>query len=97
MKQNLPQGLVKYAETPEFTEKTVPDKLTAEHDTKPGVWGKLIVKKGALDYIVPGPPLMRARIESGDFGVIAPQVKHRVKITEPVVFQVEFYKAASQD
>ena len=95
MSAAFPDGLTKYSETAVFTEETVPPKLTSVHDTKPGVWGKLVVKEGALDYIVPGPPLVRERIVAGAFGVIEPEVKHRVEMIGPVTFQVEFYKRAT--
>lgn len=88
----MPEGLVKYAETAVFTEETVPRKLTAVHDTKPGVWGKLVVESGALDYVIDGPPPARERIEAGQFGVIEPGVKHHVEMIGPVAFRVEFHK-----
>ena len=92
MRSQLPDGLVKYGETPVFTEKTVPPKLTSAHDTKPGVWGKLIVTAGALDYVVPGPPEERQRIEGGDFGVIEPEIKHFVTLKGAVTFRIDFYR-----
>lgn len=92
MRADLPAGFTKYGGTAVFTEKTVPAKLTSAHDTKPGVWGKLIVLDGALDYVVPGPPEERARIEAGGFGVIEPEVKHYVTPLGPVTFRVDFYR-----
>ena len=90
----LPEGLEKYSETPLFTEKSVPDKITNEHRTKPGVWGKLIVFDGGLDYVIPGPPEARQHIKAGEFGVIEPEIIHFVDITGSVAFKVEFYKSA---
>lgn len=91
---DVPADVAKYAETPEFNEQTVPAKLTAVHDTKAGVWGKLQVKQGALDYVVIGPPETRQRVEAGGHAIIEPQVQHRVEMLGPVLFQVEFYKKA---
>jgi len=50
MKNALPEHVNKYAETPIFTNETVPKKLTELHDTKKNTWGKLLIHKGALDY-----------------------------------------------
>ncbi|WP_425408579.1 DUF1971 domain-containing protein [Hyphococcus sp.] len=97
MRDAMPDGLIKYGGTPEFNEKTVPAKLTLAHDTKPGVWGKLIVKDGALDYVVPGPPKETRRLASGAFGVIEPAVKHYVSLNGAVTFRVDFYRAARSE
>ena len=92
MSPDLPGDVVKYAETAIFTETTVPAKLTSVHDTKRGAWGKLVVREGSLDYVIPGPPQICERVEAGEFMIIEPEVKHRVEIIGPVRFQVEFYK-----
>jgi len=88
----LPDGLEKYAETPVFTDKTVPLKLTNLHDTKVGVWGKLRVHKGALDYIIPGPPQESKKVSQGEYAIIEPRVLHKVTLEEQTEFSVEFYK-----
>ncbi|MEZ5981007.1 MAG: DUF1971 domain-containing protein [Parvularculaceae bacterium] len=88
----FPASLSKYSETPVFTQDTVPEKLTSVHDTKRGVWGKLVVLEGALDYIVPGPPPARQRITPSTYGIIEPAVPHRVELIGPVCFKVEFYR-----
>lgn len=94
MTNQWPDNLVKYAETQKFNEKTVPAKLTTEHDTKAGVWGKLTVYEGCLDYVLAEAPSAAQTIRAGEFAIIEPQVKHWVAVSEPVLFQVEFYKAA---
>jgi len=95
MTADLPGGLEKYAETPVFSEVTVPHKLTSLHDTKAGTWGRLMVLTGALDYIVPGPPLSYQRIAAGESGIIEPEVPHRVELIGPVTFKVEFHRAST--
>jgi tellurite resistance-related uncharacterized protein len=91
----LPAGAVKYAETPVFTEASTPDKLRGAHDTKAGVWGKLVVAEGALDYVVIGPPERRTRIRAGECAIIEPKVLHRVDLNGPVQFRVEFWREAA--
>jgi len=89
---SLPDNVVKYAETPIFTEETVPQKLLSVHDTKPGVWGRLIILEGAVDYIIPGPPSMRQSLNETVNGIIEPTILHHLELTGPVRFKVEFLK-----
>ena len=93
MSQSFPEWLQKYSETPVFTAETVPQKLTEDHDTKPGVWGKLVVLEGALDYVLSGPPMETQRLSAGHFGLIEPGVSHFVRPDRDAVFKVEFYRA----
>ncbi|MDF1720728.1 MAG: DUF1971 domain-containing protein [Minwuia sp.] len=87
----FPAGLKKHGETKVFTAETVPAALLSQHDTKPGVWGKLMVLDGALDYVLTGPPEVAQRVEAGGFAVIEPTVLHRVGLVGPVSFKVEFH------
>ncbi len=97
MRDDLPEGLVRYGGTPVFTEKTVPAKLTGAHDTKPGVWGKLVVIEGALDYVIPGPPEEKRRIEADGTAIIEPEIEHYVTPQDAVIFRVDFYHTAKGD
>ncbi|MEZ5215007.1 MAG: DUF1971 domain-containing protein [Ilumatobacteraceae bacterium] len=47
--RELPGGLVLVRTTPEFTEATVPALLRA-HRVAEGVWGRLVVIEGAVDF-----------------------------------------------
>jgi len=90
MTDDIPADVHKYAESPIFTENTVPEKLTTLHDTKSGVWGRLCVLDGRLKYIIPGPPLLSSIIKAGDIGIIRPEELHRVEMIGPVKFKIEF-------
>jgi len=93
MLEFLPNGLTKYSETSVFTHETVPKNLTEDHNTKAGVWGRLVVIEGALDYVVPGPPEEIIHVLAGDYAIIEPTLIHFVRIIGPVSFRVEFYRA----
>lgn len=93
----LPSNVGKYAETPVFTETSVPEKLLDLHDTKPGVWGRIVVFQGQLDYIIPGPPEQRHRLSPEQCGIIRPKELHRVAPVGKTRFKVEFYKAECRD
>lgn len=92
MLASLPEGVTIYAQTPLFTETSTPAKLTTLHDTKPGVWGKLVVMSGALDYVIPGPPEERLRVHQNNVAIIEPEKLHRVALSGSVQFWVEFYR-----
>lgn len=88
----LPDGVEKYAESPLFTEQTVPEKLTSEHDLKAGVWGKLCVIDGSLEYHTAGGTHQNQVLKAGEHAVIEPQQVHFVKPVRDVQFKVEFYR-----
>jgi len=88
----LPDHVQKYAESPIFTEETVPQKLTSIHDTKAGVWGRLIVIEGQLDFIIPGPPQITRPLDVNTAAIIEPQRPHFVSLKGPVKFKIEFWK-----
>ena len=92
MSATLPESVEKYAESPIFTEQTVPKKLTREHDTKPGVWGRLIVLSGELDFVIPGPPATSHHIDTDTPAIIEPTVLHYLVLNGPVTFKIEFLK-----
>lgn len=93
MRQPLPDSVVAYKRTADFTESTVPRGLTANHRTKDGVWGKLVVTGGALGYCEEDHLDDTIEVGAGDHVVIPPAVPHRVVIRGPVSFYVEFYRA----
>jgi tellurite resistance-related uncharacterized protein len=86
------QNLTKYSETPVFTEATVPTSLQAAHATKPGVWGKLCVLTGGLDFVLEGTKPVVTSVSQGQHAVIEPTVRHHVQVDQPVTFKVEFYR-----
>lgn len=94
MTTDFPTGLVKYSQTPVFTESSVPAALLKDHSTKPSVWGKLIVTKGKLVY----QRINQAAqfLVAGDNATIFPEELHHVAPQGDVEFQVEFYKPAAE-
>ena len=89
----LPQGLVAYRRTPVFTETTVPVGLRTRHQTKTGVWGKLVVTEGRLRFRRLEPPA-ETILDPAHPAVIAPEEPHEVETVGPVQFFVEFYREA---
>jgi tellurite resistance-related uncharacterized protein len=96
---SLPDGLESYRRTADFTEKTVPAALRADHTTKEGSWGLIVVEQGALAYRITDP----RRPESETLltpdtapGVIEPTILHHVEPQGAVRFHVEFWRAADK-
>lgn len=87
-------GLIKYSQSPVFTEETLPDSLRQEHRTKAGLWGKLIVTKGALTYLRKNKPAQT--ISTGETATIFPEERHHVTPKEAVEFHIEFYRENSE-
>jgi len=93
--KSLPDNLIAYKRTPEFTDTSVPDGLLHAHSTKAGVWGKIIILKGHLTYRILEPELEEICLNEAVYGVVEPTVKHEVVPQAGVRFYVEFYRTAS--
>ena len=93
MSEQLPSGLEKYAETAVFTQDSMPEKITKQHRTKDGAWGRIVVLEGELDYVIAGAPDQVHRLSPGIDGIIRPTEPHHVAKVGPVSFRIEFYRA----
>jgi tellurite methyltransferase len=87
----LPADVTAYKRTASFTHDSLPPALTQAHRTKPGVWARIVVEEGKLEYSCPrGTFVLRPEID----GTIEPEVPHHVRPLGPVRFYVEFLKRA---
>ena len=92
---SLPQGLLAYRRTPDFTETTVPKALLKAHTTKDGTWGLIHVLEGRLSYRIKDPrrPARQTILSPHEgLGVIEPTILHEVEPLGPVRFYVEFHR-----
>ena len=89
----LPADVSPYKRTPEFTESTVPAGLLRSHDTKDGVWGKIVVLEGTLLYRILEPKVEEIVLSPNRHGVVEPTVRHEVVPSAGVRFYVEFHRA----
>jgi tellurite resistance-related uncharacterized protein len=90
--KSLPNHVAPYKRTPEFTEATVPNGLLHEHQTKDGVWGKIVVLEGQLQYSISEPMPEVILLDAHTYGVVEPTMRHAVKPLGPVRFYVEFHR-----
>lgn len=90
--KNLPNNVVAYKQTPEFTELTIPAGLLKDHKTKDGVWAKIVILEGRLEYTIIEPELDVIELRVDKFGVVEPTVLHHIAPLGKVRLYVEFYK-----
>ena len=90
--KELPSHVAAYKKTPEFTEESVPDGLLKDHNTKAGVWGRIVILEGSLEYTIQEPKLEVIQLTPRTFGVVEPTIKHHIKPLGLVKFYVEFYR-----
>lgn len=90
---DLPDGSRLVRSTPTFDERTAPAGLRAAHRIAEGVWGRLVVTSGHLDFVFEEPEPSRRTLSDGDVQVIPPGRVHHVELTAPVEFHVEFHRA----
>jgi tellurite methyltransferase len=89
----LPAGFAPYKTTPTFEVDTIPSGLRKDHSTKPGVWARIRVLAGRLEYTVEQPLARTSTLEPGKDGIVVAEVPHRVTpLDREVRFYVEFYR-----
>lgn len=89
----LPDDIVAYKRTPQFTQDTVPKGLLSEHTTKAGTWGVLNIESGALIYRITEPGHEAAHVLGPDKrGVIVAEQPHHISTMGDVSFHIEFYR-----
>ena len=87
-----PDGVVPYRRTPEFGQDTVPRGLTSCHATKTGVWARIHVLEGTLQYHVEAPVGRCLTVAAPSTAIVVPELRHRVEMQGPVRFYVEFHR-----
>ena len=87
--KTLPESLNPVRKTPEFDEGSIPKGLLKAHQTKAGVWGKIVIIEGKLQYKINEPEEEIIIIDSEKFGVIEPTILHEVKPLGSVKFYGE--------
>lgn len=90
--KKLPDDVIAYKRTDVFTENTVPKGLLNAHNTKTGVWGKIVILEGELRYRILEPAIEDHVLTPEYFGVVEPKVLHEVMPLGKVSFYVEFMK-----
>ncbi len=93
-RRELPDGWAPHRRTDTFSETTVPKGLLSRHTTKAGVWARIHVLRGRLEYRIHEPFDTVEVIEAGERGTVLPEVEHEVAPVGPTEFFVEFWRRA---
>lgn len=89
---SIPTHCTFYRKTPTFDEATVPAGLLKAHQTRAGVWGRIVVLEGTLTYRILEPVTEEHTLTPELSGIVEPQVHHEVQATGKVRFFVEFHR-----
>ena len=90
--KTLPTTVASYARSPEFTERTEPARLRESHRTKPGTWARIVVYEGKLRYRMLEPEIEEIELRPRRYGIVEPEVPHRVEAIGKVRFHVALYR-----
>jgi len=91
-RRELPDGFAPYRRTPDFDETSLPAALRSRHDTKAGVWARIHVTRGSVDYRTHEPFRTEQRLSPGNPGIVLPEVPHQLEVIGPVTLHVEFWR-----
>ena len=90
--KELPSNVALYRTTSQFDESSIPKGLQTAHQTKEGVWGKIVVLEGQLEYKINEPKIEIVILDKNVYGVIEPTIFHEVRVIRKVKFYIEFYR-----
>jgi tellurite methyltransferase len=98
-RQEIPDGYAPYRRTALFTNDSIPKGLRSRHTTKKGVWAKIHVQSGSLQYRIHDPYHTETILVGGASarrncdrpGIVLPEVEHEVEPIDHVEFFVEFW------
>lgn len=86
----LPDGAQPYKRTAIFDEKSMPAGLRRSHNTKEGVWGKIVVLEGVLRLTMLDDGSVHM-LTADMCGVVRPLQAHEAEPMGPVRFYIEFH------
>ena len=89
--KTLPEGVVRYGRSPEFTEGSIPESLQSSHRTNGRTWARIVVLEGRLRYRILEPDVTETELSPEKPGIVEPEVAHAVEPIGEVRFFVEFY------
>jgi len=89
-RHDLPEGVKPYASSAVFTSTSVPKNLLNAHATKDGVWGRLNILEGTVQYFLQGQSEPLAILHKNDSWIIFPTELHFIQPSKEAEFQIEF-------
>ena len=92
MDRTLPVGAKRTGSSPEFAADNVPAALLADHSTAAGVYGRVNVLAGELDFVFAAKPDESVHLRVGDELIVLPEEAHHVVPGPGMRFLIEFYR-----
>lgn len=86
---SIPSDAVAYKRTRTFDADSLPKGLRANHATKRGVWGLVVVESGEVELHIEGQTL---RLDAAHPGVIPPEIPHHLALIGSVQLHVVFHR-----
>jgi len=88
----FPEGLEHVRTTAVFDNETVPAGLLRAHHVAAGVWGRLVVHTGEVDFVFEDDAENPHTVHAGETMTIPPERKHHVELRGHATFAVEFHR-----
>ena len=95
--RQLPPGAARTGASPEFVRDNVPDALLADHRTAAGVYGRVVVLEGELQFVFAQDGAQPILMKAGDELIVMPEEAHRVVPGESMRFFIEFHRVGEPD
>ena len=95
--RQLPPGATRTGASPEFAHDNVPKALLADHHTAEGVYGRVRVVAGELEFVFADDATQPIRMRAGDELIVHPQEAHHVVLGDDMRFFIEFYRVGVAD
>lgn len=89
----MPTDLRLVRTTPEFDETSIPTGLRGSHKIAAGVWGRVVVRSGSIDFVFDDDPRTSRALAAGETQPIPPERVHHLQVSGPVTLVIEFYSA----
>ncbi len=84
----LPEGVKLQEKSPLYQRDTIPIHMSSGYKMEAGVWARVVVKKGLLQFLIHSEPPQGFVLDEHLEGVLTPEVGHDIK---PAMGAVEFY------
>lgn len=88
----MPPQLVPVRRSATFSDRAMPVELFQGHRTPRGLWARIVVEEGRLEYTS---TRGRAVLQPGVVGVVEPETSHQVRPLGRVRFHLEYLRPPS--
>ena len=91
MKSEIPESAKPYNKTDIFTHKNTPGMMMNNHKTRMGVWAKIVVEQGKVQYEIADTG-ESVTLTPDNPGIVEPLAVHRIKPEKGAKFYLQYYR-----